>query len=71
VTSKNDGVLATGTFDNLSVTNSVSLTSLDTGGGGGDVAVPPGPRGQDKWKKLNSSLLELVGRKKDLMDVLD
>ena len=69
VTSKNDGVLATATFDNVSVTTSVSLTSATPPPD--DDAAPAGPPGQDKWKKLkSSSLAELVGLKKDPMDAL-
>jgi len=71
VTSKNDGVLATGSFDNVSVTTSISLSSaapdapdvsLPAGGGGG--------RGQDKWKKLKTSLVQWVGLQRDPMDAL-
>jgi len=72
VTSKLDGTIATGTFDNVSVTTSTSTSSAAT-----DSAVPPPPDdpGRDKWKKIkssssSSSLLEQVGLKDGPQDVL-
>jgi hypothetical protein len=69
VSSRNDGVLATGTFSDVSVTSATTLFVAE------DTAMPEdsevvGPRGKTKWKKQSASLIELAGLKKDQLDLL-
>ena len=58
VTSKNDGTLATGTFDSVSVTSAVTTSAADT-------AAPTTGPGIDKWKTVKTGKM---ARQVELMD---